>query len=68
MTRTKKPYIVQIQKPEKRNKSGYRWHFHSDHNWDEMAIINANSVSSCRKVKARVIFRPKRKVIYEVGS
>lgn len=68
MTRTKGPYIVQIQKPDKRNKSGYRWIFYSDHGWDEIAIISAKSVSACRKCKARVIFTPNRKVIFEVGN
>jgi hypothetical protein len=64
---TKKPYIVQIQKPDKRNKSGYRWKFYSDHGWDEMAIINANTISKSRKARTRVIYTPSRKVIYEVG-
>jgi len=63
----KKPYIVQIQKPDKRSKSGFRWKFYSDHGWDEIAIISAKSVSLCRKTKARVIFSPKRKVIFEAG-
>jgi hypothetical protein len=67
MTRTKGPYIVQIQKPDKRNKSGFIWKFYSDHNWDEMAIISAKSISECRRIKARVIFTPKRKVVFEVG-
>lgn len=67
MTRTK-PYIVQIQKPDGRNKSGFRWKFYSDHGWDEIAIINANTVSKSRGIKARVIFTPKRKVIFEVGT
>jgi len=67
MTRTK-PYIVQIQKPDKRSKSGFRWKFYSDHGWDEMAIINANTISKSRKVKTRVIYTPNRKVIYEAGN
>jgi hypothetical protein len=67
MTRTK-PYIVQIQKPDKRNKSGYRWIFYSDHNWDDMAIISAKSISECRKLKTRVIYTPNRKVILEVEN
>lgn len=65
MTRTKGPYIVQIQKPDKRNKSGYRWKYYSGHGWDDMAIISAKSVSECRRVKARVIFTTNRKVIFE---
>jgi len=65
---TKKPYIVQIQKPDKRSKSGFRWKFYSDHGWDEMAIINANTISNSRKVKTRVIYTPSRIVIYEAGN
>jgi len=68
MTRTKKPYIVQIQKPDKRNKSGFVWKYYSDHGWDEIAMINADTISKSRKIKTRVIYTPNRKVIYEAGE
>ena len=68
MTKSKKPDIVQIGKADKRSKSGFRWVFYSDHGWDEIAIINANTISKSRKVQTRVIYTPNKKIIYEAAG
>lgn len=49
-------YIVEIKK-------GKKWVFYSDHGWDEIAKINADTVTKTRKLQARV--KHTGKVIYE---